>query len=440
MIAKWYRGYQVIGRREDHINNISNLVRQHDLGSIIPCLHIEKFKGRQWQFYLFLGFNTELKGEIPPQVLQILSNVTIGHPVGDFEYAEIRSMVSAGIDTEYYQRTITYRPSVIASVTNPLDLSDLESYNDHQSTPEKLTALNRLLYWLSAVSNGNWSNFKRAYDLLTAAATNKDARYTFRQLRLLGHLEYTVANGSKWAICPPTLVQSSQPDYYFLTGQRTPKLLACVNEYVSLEELPQPTGEAPNLVRLHFTSMDAAKKVITNTPFNLYWAGLACMRLADILPDLKTYQNSLTSVSGFTISNFKLERWQGNNFVETYSHQQTGLYRLTPREINIRLASQTFLFDGVTGQWCSGPWYDLRFLAQQAMNMPCLVQYHHKQQRLAIPTHYRWPDLYERALVLASGLLPLCSPDHNWFYFSDISPKLVETLTNKLNVTVEEVT
>lgn len=437
MIAKWYRGYQVFGHRDHHINNISSLVRQNDLGSIIPCLHIEKRSQRE--FYLFLGFNTDQKGEVPPHISGILDSITIGHPVGDFEYSEIKPMISAGIDTENYRRTIAYRLPVFTPSTNPLDLSDLEPQTEQLPTPEKLAALNRLLYWLSAAGAGSWLTFKNVCDLLTMATTGLDARHIFRRLRLLGHVEYVTANGSKWAICPPTLVQSSRTGCYFLTGQRTPKLLAYLAEYAEVEEQPQPTGEAPELVQPRFSSAEAARQAIGNGQIDLSWAGLASLRLAQILPDLTGHLVSLTPVSGFALSNFTLEQWQGRAYVETHFQQQAGLYRLTPREDNSRLYPQTLYYDAEAYQWRSGPWYDLRYLAQQAAGEPCPVRYHPIQQRLSIPASYRWPDLYERALVLASGLLPLRSPDNNWFYFSDISPELAQTLADKLSATIEEI-
>src|SRR5258706_15377439 len=115
MNAKWYRGYQIVGSREVYLERISNLVRQNDLGSTIPCLHIEKSQRRQWQFYLFLGFNTDEKGHVPSHISQILDSITIGHPVGDFDYTEIKSMTSAGIVTKKNLHNLTYRPSIFST-------------------------------------------------------------------------------------------------------------------------------------------------------------------------------------------------------------------------------------------------------------------------------------------------------------------------------------
>lgn len=436
MTVKWYRGYAVYGNPDDYVKKICGLVRQNGLGDIIHHLLIgQLFKG---QLYIFVGFDTSSKGYIPDQAKWLLDSITLGPPAGNFDYKEIENMVSREVDCTLPFRTLAYRPPVITPAEDPLDLSELETYADQQPTNEAILTLNRLLYWLSATGAGGWQLFRRVYNLLTAETVSLDARYIFRRLRLLGHVEYVAANGSKWSVCPPVLVQGSQPDSYFLAGQRTPKLLARLTELAEVETQPQPTGEAPDLVQLRFPSTEAARQAVSSGQVGLRWAGCASMRLAQVLPDLAGYQASLSPVSGFALSNFKLEQWQGQAYVETYFQQQTGLYRLTPHDDNVRLSSQALFFDAVTSQWRAGPWYDLRYLAQQTADDPCQVKYHSAQRWLAIPANYRWPDLYERALVLASGLLPR-SPDKRWFYFSDISPNLAQTLTAKLNATLEEV-
>src|SRR5690242_9442708 len=99
MNAKWYRGYLVFGNRDDHINRISNLVRRFDLGSVIPCLHVER-KTRKGEFYLFIGFNTDKEGYIPEKILEILNSISIGNLLDYyFKFSEIKNFVSAGIDT-----------------------------------------------------------------------------------------------------------------------------------------------------------------------------------------------------------------------------------------------------------------------------------------------------------------------------------------------------
>ena len=62
--------------------------------------------------------------------------------------------------------------------------------------------------------------------------------------------------------------------------------------------------------------------------------------------------------------------------------------------------------------------------------------YHPIQQTLAVPTVNRLPTLYERVLVLASGLLPH-RPDANWLTYTAISEPLAQLLAQKLKLTIE---
>lgn len=257
-------------------------------------------------------------------------------------------------------------------------------------------------------------------------------------------MEYAAENGSKWSVCPPALVQIGDTNSYFLAGQRVPQLLKVLSELTSLEELPQPTSEAPNLVQLQFNSPIEAQQLINDEKVRavcpLQWAGPAAARLAASLPDLAGYRAMLPTVYGFAESNFIFHKWNGQEFVVNYFKHETGMYRLIPHDLKSRLPDQTLFFDAEQEQscWRMGAWYDLRYLAQQAAGEICRVIFSHSQQRLSIPANYRWPDIYERALTLASGFLPLPSPDKDWFYFSDISPDLVQTLAKKLNALLEE--
>jgi hypothetical protein len=55
---------------------------------------------------------------------------------------------------------------------------------------------------------------------------------------------------------------------------------------------------------------------------------------------------------------------------------------------------------------------------------------------LAIPLEQRWPEIYERALVLASGQLSTYRrTEQNWcLVYERISPKLATQLTSKLGI------
>ena len=56
---------------------------------------------------------------------------------------------------------------------------------------------------------------------------------------------------------------------------------------------------------------------------------------------------------------------------------------------------------------------------------------------LAIPERHRWPLLYERALVLASGFLPYNQPQNRLLYYRGIPLTLAQHVADQLGVEVE---
>ncbi|MBF2099431.1 MAG: hypothetical protein IGQ88_13805 [Gloeomargaritaceae cyanobacterium C42_A2020_066] len=93
---------------------------------------------------------------------------------------------------------------------------------------------------------------------------------------------------------------------------------------------------------------------------------------------------------------------------------------------------KTLFYDTEAETWRQGDWYGLRFLALQEKRY---ANYAPQSEKLWIPQIQRWPQIYERALVLASGLLPERS--QGGLVYSAVSGKLAQTLADKLSVTLE---
>ena len=433
----WYRAYDISyggkTNSEPFVEKICGLVKQNGVGNLIPRVLVG-------DPYLFVGINTDNKGQIPEQVKWLLDGITLGPVRGEFLYEDIKNMISSEVDTTTQTYRIEYRPPSIIPPENPIDLYELEEHVSNQPTDQAILALNRLLYWVSATGSGTWPTFKNACDKLTSETVDLDARQIFRRLRLLGHIEYTKHDGSKWSVCPPVLVQTSTPNTYFLSGQRVPRLVDAVAEQISIETMIQPTGEAPNKIQVQIESPDEAQTLITDDKIqaicSLRWAGHAANKLEAILFDLDGYRASLSSVSGFVISNFDIHRWNGKEFASCHFNGETGMYRLVPHAQKSSSFTQTLFFDADEHRWKTGDWYGLRYLAQQLSGSNCSVRYNHNTHCLMLPKQNRWPDLYERALVLASGFLPIMQD--NWLYFGEVSVELARGLSQKLNATLVE--
>ena len=114
------------------------------------------------------------------------------------------------------------------------------------------------------------------------------------------------------------------------------------------------------------------------------------------------------------------------------------MYRLTRG--NDRNAYQIVLYlDQPNQRWLRGDWYGLRFLAYDSVGLDFEVTYDSSTNNLLIPVDERWPMLYERALVLASGSLPGRAENPKWLRYSGVSSELVYLLAEKLNVSITEI-
>jgi hypothetical protein len=136
---------------------------------------------------------------------------------------------------------------------------------------------------------------------------------------------------------------------------------------------------------------------------------------------------------------FNVKRFDGCTFVEDiFDERKSGFYELWPLEAHQSAANRpkyVLFYDAVKRRWLRGDWYGLRFLALQSSGAPCPVRYDPPSGRLAIFEDWRWPELYERVLVLASGRLP--NYNQRYLIYDSISPQLLSELNAKLNLQYE---
>jgi hypothetical protein len=153
---------------------------------------------------------------------------------------------------------------------------------------------------------------------------------------------------------------------------------------------------------------------------------------AEILPDINTWQHNLRNLQGIVPSLYEWQYFDGHKFVDCVSPKETGLYQYK-HEANNNISGTVF-FDKPNDKWLQGDWYGLRFLALH--NQDISVHYDKTKESLAIPLEQRWPEIYERALVLASGLLPRYQQTGQswWLVYEGIILELATQLTDKLRV------
>jgi hypothetical protein len=177
---------------------------------------------------------------------------------------------------------------------------------------------------------------------------------------------------------------------------------------------------------------------IITSQFSIIYAGEVSSRLAEILPNLATWKQSLRSLQGIVLSLYEWKRFDGNDFVSCISPNQTGMYQMWMREECDRdRPHYTLFYDQEIPSWLQGDWYGLRFLALQHSGFECVARYDRSSWRLAMPVSQRWPEIYERALVLGSGQLP--TYQNSWLLYENVPIEVISLLTDKLNIKYSEV-
>ncbi len=113
-----------------------------------------------------------------------------------------------------------------------------------------------------------------------------------------------------------------------------------------------------------------------------------------------------------------------------FSHL-SGFYEVrTPSQRTIHL-----LLDS-DGKWRSGDWYSLRFFHMYLSGLLTPLEYDAGSWKLAVMADQRPPAVYERVLVLASGLMPTVRND--WEVYENINPDLAQEISMKLCMRLSE--
>ena len=228
---------------------------------------------------------------------------------------------------------------------------------------------------------------------------------------------------------------ATEPEVCFLTGQRIPRLIKQFDARWNLENIPQPGNQGPSRVKVHINpSVDSFVNEL-----QVEFVGVASVQLASLLPDLEGWKAILTAIDRISTTRYNIEIWNGSRFSTCDAfYERSGMYRLTRR--NDTNAYQIVLYlDQPNQRWLRGDWYGLRFLAYDSVGREFEVVYDYSTNDLLIPVDERWPLLYERALVLASGSLPGLADNPRWLKYSGVSSELVQLLTEKLNVSITEI-
>lgn len=439
-MARRYVAVSTVGNPTQIFDRISKAVRAENLTRMIPAVKFER-KPRG-QFYVFLAVEGTEATQISDDVRTVLQRAGLrGNPLWPIEPVAIKSMTGPTELETHSLNALTYKSLWADDPGDPFDLSAIPS--DEIDDPALGERYDQLLYWLSANAEGTWHTFARICHVLQLAGDTNQPRSIFRRLTLLGYIESS-GDGQKWSICPTTLVQcAADPEVCFLTGQRTPKLIEQFDERWKVESIPQPDYQGPSRVKVHSVlSMDASDNGFCLAPR----AGVASVLLAQSLPNLEGWTDTLTTIDRISTARYNIEIWNGSRFIpcDTFYERdgqcvgESGIYCLTRNE-RANPYRLVLYFDQPNQRWLRGDWYGLCFLSYHTIGRDFEARYDSSTNDILIPKDERWPLLYERPLVLASGILPYRAENPKWLRYSGVSSELVQRLTQKLNVSIREI-
>lgn len=414
---RWYLGFRTSGIPDQFLEEIRSYIYREDLAQYIPLIRIERQSRRVGrEFYFFIAIESEKPGKVPKIIEDKLLRLKWfkSREKKCFSLAEIGKMVGK---SEYsitsFNRTINYQPA--EQYKAPQFLWDKQEYSLPSATQE---SSDQLLIWLSAKTQGSWSQFCQVTELM------KLSNRILRCLKLLGHLEVS-PDGKKWSIAPPVACQKA--DHYLICGQRIPAWLEQIRDAsIKVEKLTQPNGTAPSCMRLMTTDPELVKEI--------GWIPVpdVARQLTELLPDFTGWKDQLTVLSGIVPSLLKWKHFNGQDFVECGIPCETGFYEMYNQDGQ---KLQSLWYDAESDLWRQGDWYGLRFAALQELSGILIASYNPTQQILGIPVGQRWPEIYERALVLSSGLLPVLRD--GWLLYRDVLAENAQRLCEKLQVRLE---
>jgi hypothetical protein len=437
---RWYKGFSHQGDPNKLIHLISQKVNEHDFSHFIPLVRIEK-KANKKTYYFFIAIDNSLIGELPEQVkkdLMILPCFKFpikGSPC--FTYQDIKAMVGAAHDVIDYTNPIPYNPIKTIQDDDPFDIF---SVNNQLSSQNNSPNYQQLLYWLSSVGYGSLDLFKKTCSILGL----DEPKQVLRRLKLLGHLETSI-DGKKWSIAPTALVKVQSLDgisEYILCGQQNEKLIEKLAKLADIKTLNQ--FNAPSCIRLKLINITNIETIIDKIKneigISINNSDNVAQKLAEILPSLVQWKSNLKPLQGIVQSLYDWKCFQNGDFVECPLPEKTGMYQMWDRESK-NAPRHTLFYEQDIDTWRQGDWYGLRFIALYYCQHDLIANYNPETLQLAIPHCQRWPELYERALVLASGLLPKyhkTDQQNRWLIYENISLDLAHQLTQKLNVNCQE--
>ena len=390
---------------------IKQRVEQHGLSDVLPLVKYEV--GRRGEYYLGVAYDAQAvhdDQDALDRVTPVLREAGLNAKPGAswcVEPEEIAGLLRGTLECEsftvpirYERRTQLEAPSV-TDLLATVETSELLLQGTDASESAKYQ---RLLHWCSAVGAGDLSGLQRACELLDISTEWGGAWSILRRLALLGHIEFLAEPSVRWSIAPLALVTPvAELEAAYLAGQRTPRTSEILERESAIERIVQPGAPVRVLVRDPESIAPQLERDI-----GLAKVGCVASRMAARLPMFDAWFDRLPVWDEVDLHRFDIFRYEP----DFDSFEPTDAVHLTPLHMhrfvfdhNGRSQATLAIKEPESGSWRCGDYYGLRFASRKALRR-CQAMFRAEGNQLIIPATDRWPMPYERALVLASGLLP----------------------------------
>jgi len=413
---------------------LADEIRNFQLGDEVPLIRIEKKlrrTNRPQEFYLVLAVDIE-DGKLSDQLSLLIKHIFGNPQIVQLSLEDARRFTNVGVDFIENVDCIPYDPPAFLLPEQGLMAEETGTDGVLTLNEEVFTQKYQyLLYWLSSAQNGTILSLRNTCIALGLIAENDSLRPLARRLAILGHIEFA-SDRNHWSATPPCLIYRTDKNgkiQAHLSGQRSGSFIKSLeSSSLSMKIGMQFNGASPPNVLFEFEDEEHLNKARASLETHAPVLTPAA-QLAEILPGLNEWKTDLPIVEGIEAGLYKKHVWREGVFCETLLADRSGFYQLI-RAGNDEGWAQHFYYDADANIWLSGDWYGLRFLALCDAGQP--EAYFIKDRALAIHERHRWPYLYEKSLVMLSGILPKRAD--GWLIYDYMPRPTAVSLCKKLGV------
>jgi hypothetical protein len=263
--------------------------------------------------------------------------------------------------------------------------------------------VNELLLWISGVGFGGEASFRRrAMELVPPRRTGPTAyRRALWGFGSLAHCEFGDAAGGGWRVAPPVIAAGDPAGTVsaVLCGARSALLVARLTAAAGEAMSVVAQRDAPDLILLSLPTAGDLIRVSRESGIPLQWNAPLAILSAFAPPPFGSFEDSAVPSGGWAVERFSHSRiaWVSSSVAEAGGVRR-GLFRFRSeyavRHIYRQGAVTRDVAPGIAKYWALGR-------RQRAMRLDL------SRGQVSFPLAARPPGLIDRALVVASGMLPI---------------------------------